>query len=145
MATPARVSEYHLERRVQFYETDAAGIVHFSWFLRFMEEAEHALWRSAGLSIAPEGSPYGFPRVSVTADYRSPLRFEDEIDVHIRIVEMTGKSLRYACTVSVGGRVAAALGMTILCVTYDATRAMRAASLPADVRDRLEVCAHGGA
>ena len=31
-----------LSRRVQFYETDAAGIVHFSWFYRYMEEAEHA-------------------------------------------------------------------------------------------------------
>ena len=47
------VSEYRLRRRVQFYETDAAGIVHFSWFFRYMEEAEHALWREAGLSIAP--------------------------------------------------------------------------------------------
>ena len=45
-------SEFRLRRRVQFYETDAAGMVHFSWFFRYMEEAEHALWREAGLSIA---------------------------------------------------------------------------------------------
>ena len=45
------VSEYRLRRRVQFYETDAAGIVHFSWFFRYMEEAEHALWREAGLML----------------------------------------------------------------------------------------------
>jgi acyl-CoA thioester hydrolase len=141
MSAPAKVSEHHFTRRVQFYETDAAGIVHFSWFFRFMEEAEHALWRAAGLSIAPPGSPYGFPRVSATCDYKSPLRFEDEVDVHVRIVEMTGKSLRYACTVSAGSRVAAELGMTVLCVTSDAAGAMRATSLPAHVRDRLEVAA----
>ena len=41
-------SEHRMRRRVQFYETDAAGIVHFSWFYRYMEEAEHALWREAG-------------------------------------------------------------------------------------------------
>ena len=45
-------SEYRLKRRVQFYETDMAGIVHFSWFFRYLEEAEHAMWREAGLSIA---------------------------------------------------------------------------------------------
>ena len=49
--TRVMASEYRLRRRVQFYETDAAGIVHFSWFFRYMEEAEHALWREAGLSI----------------------------------------------------------------------------------------------
>ena len=42
-----------------------AGVVHFSWYPRYMEEAEHAMWREAGLSIAPEGSNIGFPRVAV--------------------------------------------------------------------------------
>ncbi|HCE02754.1 MAG TPA: acyl-CoA thioesterase, partial [Acidobacteria bacterium] len=46
------MSEFRLTRRVQFYETDSAGIVHFSVFFRYMEEAEHAMWRAAGLSIA---------------------------------------------------------------------------------------------
>ena len=45
-------SEFRLKRRVHFYETDAAGIVHFSTYFRYMEEAEHALWRDAGLTIA---------------------------------------------------------------------------------------------
>jgi len=60
------VSEYRLRRRVQFYETDAAGIVHFSWFFRYMEEAEHALWREAGLSIAPVVADVGWPRVAAS-------------------------------------------------------------------------------
>ena len=58
--------EYRLRRRVHFYETDAAGLVHFSWFFRYMEEAEHALWRESGLSIHPPGSDVGFPRVSTS-------------------------------------------------------------------------------
>jgi len=65
------VSEYRLRRRVQFYETDAAGIVHFSWFFRYMEEAEHALWREAGLSIAPIVADVGWPRVAASDSTRS--------------------------------------------------------------------------
>ena len=57
-------SEYRFRRRVQFYETDAAGIVHFSWYFRYMEEAEHALWREAGLSIHARDSEIGWPRVA---------------------------------------------------------------------------------
>ena len=37
------VCEHRLVRRVQFYETDAGGIVHFSVYFRYMEEAEHEL------------------------------------------------------------------------------------------------------
>ena len=88
-------SEYRLRRRVQFYETDAAGIVHFSWFFRYMEEAEHALWREAGLSIHAPGGEIGFPRVSTSFDFHRALRFEQEFDVHIRVTAITRKSIQY--------------------------------------------------
>ena len=56
MATPGSpCSEHTIRRRIFFYEVDSAGIVHFSNYFRYMEEAEHALWRAAGLSIAPHG------------------------------------------------------------------------------------------
>ena len=72
-------------RRVQFHETDAAGLVHFSAFFRYMEEAEHALWRAAGLSIAPAGSEIGWPRLAASFEYHRPLRFEDEFEIRIRV------------------------------------------------------------
>jgi YbgC/YbaW family acyl-CoA thioester hydrolase len=145
MSGPEKLSEIHVSRRVQFYETDAAGIVHFSWYFRYMEEAEHALWRAAGLSIAPPGSEFGFPRVAVSCDYKAPLRFEDEFDTHIRIVTMTDKSLRYACQVTLGDVLVATLGMTIVCVITRPDGSMRGASLPAWIRDRLEATDDVGA
>ena len=89
--------EYRFRRRVNFYETDAAGLVHFSCYFRYMEEAEHALWREAGLSIHPLGAEIGFPRVSTSFEFHSALRFEQEFDVHLRVTAMTKKSIRYAC------------------------------------------------
>ena len=76
--------EYRLTRRVQFYETDAAGIVHFSCYFRYMEEAEHALWRAAGLSIHADDSDIGWPRVRASCDFHRALRFEQEFEVTIR-------------------------------------------------------------
>src|SRR6185503_13937724 len=78
--------EFRLKRRVHFYETDAAGIVHFSTYFRYMEEAEHALWRDAGLTIAQRSSDIGWPRVNVSFEYFRPLVFEQEFEAHIRIV-----------------------------------------------------------
>ena len=45
-----------------------AGVVHFSWFFRYMEEAEHALWRAAGLSVAPVGAVTALFRRSAARD-----------------------------------------------------------------------------
>ncbi len=86
-------SEYRLKRRVQFYETDMAGIVHFSWFFRYLEEAEHAMWREAGLSIAGGGG-IAWPRVDASFEFHRPLRFEDEFEVHLRIVTRDARHYR---------------------------------------------------
>jgi acyl-CoA thioester hydrolase len=133
------LSEYVLHRRVQFYELDSAGIVHFSTYLRYLEEAEHALWRAVGMSIAPRGSEIGYPRVAVAFDYRKPLRFEDEFDIRIRIAAMGEKSISYACVITRGETTMATGTMTIACVRVRAGEPMRSEPLPQDVRARFAV------
>ncbi len=140
MELPRR-SEYRLNRRVQFYEVDSAGIVHFSWFFRFMEEAEHALWRDAGLSIAPAGSDIGFPRVATSFDFHQPLRFEDEFEIRIRVAAIGSRSLRYACQITRGADRIATGSLTVACVRKGPDRTIRAVPLPGDVTARLEVAA----
>jgi YbgC/YbaW family acyl-CoA thioester hydrolase len=139
--TTARKSEYRLHRRVQFHEADPAGIVHFSWFFRYMEEAEHALWRDAGLSIAPPGAEIAFPRVSTSFEYHQPLRFEDEFDVHIRIVAMSQKSIRYGCVVTRGDTRIATGALTIVCVTAKRGEPMKAVRIPEAIASRFEAAA----
>jgi YbgC/YbaW family acyl-CoA thioester hydrolase len=129
---------------VQFYELDSAGIVHFSTYFRLMEEAEHALWRKAGLSIAPKGATIGFPRVSSSFEYRAPLRYEDEVDITIRIAAISAKSMRYTCTIRRGDTVAALGTMTIVCVRTD-VEPMKAVAIPADIANRFEVAGDPGA
>ena len=130
--------EYHLTRRVQFYETDAAGIVHFSWFYRYMEEAEHALWREAGLSIAAPGAEVGFPRVSASFDFHRPLRFEDEFEVHLAIDEIAEKTIRYGARVLKGDTHIATGSLTIACVTTRPGEPMKAIPIPSEITDRLQ-------
>src|SRR4029078_109512 len=62
------ISDVRVQRRVQFSENDAAGIGHFSDFFRYFEDAEHVLWRSAVLSIHPEKSAIGWPRVAASCE-----------------------------------------------------------------------------
>lgn len=90
-------STFRLTRRVAFSETDAAGIVHFAQFFRYMEDAEHAMLRDLGLSVHREvgDDVAGFPRVSASCDYRKPLRFEDVFTVDVHVAAKTDKSVTY--------------------------------------------------
>ena len=132
------LSEYRLKRRVLFYETDMAGIVHFSWFFRYMEEAEHALWREAGLSIAPPGAEIGWPRVSTAFDFHKPLRFEDEFEVWLRIEEIADKAIRYSCLVTSGGAKIATGAMTVVCAGKRPGEPMKSIPIPADISARFK-------
>jgi YbgC/YbaW family acyl-CoA thioester hydrolase len=89
--------EFKLTRRVEFAETDMAGIVHFSNFFRMMEATEHAFFRSLGSTIHghENGTTTGWPRVSAACDYRAPLRFEEEVEIHLLVAEVRSRSIRY--------------------------------------------------
>jgi YbgC/YbaW family acyl-CoA thioester hydrolase len=138
-------SEYTLRRRVQFYEMDSAGIVHFSCFFRYMEEAEHAMWREVGLSIAPPGAEVGFPRVAAAFDFHAPLRFEDEFEVHIQVAAMTDKAIRYVCVLRRGDLKIASGTMTTVCVRKAADGTIRSAAIPSEIAARFAVAAGAGA
>jgi acyl-CoA thioester hydrolase len=133
-----------MTRRVQFHETDAAGIVHFSAFFHYMEEAEHALWREAGLSIFLPGADYGWPRLSTSFEYYRPLRFEDEFLATIRIVAMDRSTIRYECLLSKGEERIAKGALTIICVSKRANEPMKTISIPAEIAARLGPARSGG-
>ena len=138
-------SQHRLRRRVNFYETDLAGIVHFSCFFRYMEEAEHALWREAGLTIARAGEETGFPRVAASCDFHAPLRFEDEIEVWVRVARITRRTLYYTFVMTRGETKLATGSTTVACVRKSPTEPMKAIDLPAEVVARFAVASDGEA
>ena len=136
---PAMVSAYTLTRRVLFHETDMAGVVHFSCFFRYMEEAEHALWREAGLSIARRGSAVGWPRVAAACEFKKPLFFEEEFQARVRIAAITTRTIRYECVMTRGNDIVATGSMTIACVLQAPDGSMRSVAIPPEVTASLRV------
>ena len=141
MASPFRTT-----RRVDFADTDVAGIVHFSNFFRYMEAAEHAFFRSLGFSIYTTGFsiPIGWPRVHADCDFRHPLRFEDTVEIHLLVREKKERTISYAVIFRKlnGGspREVARGTLTVACVTRDKPGgAMRSVPIPAEIADKIEV------
>ena len=110
-------SSFRTTRRVEFRDTDAAGIMHFSVFFTAMESAEQEFLRSRGLGVLlphPDGD-LGFPRVAARCDYQSPLKFEDEYQIDVRIARIGGKSVTYEFAFTQGDRAIATGEMTSVC------------------------------
>ena len=137
--------EFTARRRVEFSETDMAGIVHYSNFFRYMETVEHGFYRSLGFSVAHDrhDPPVGFPRVHASCDYSRPLRFEDEFEMHLRVIEKKVKSLTHQIIfskITPAGAVEVARGkLIVVCVTTKSDGSMGAVPIPDDIASRIEV------
>ncbi len=130
---------FRTTRRVEFADTDMAGIVHFANFFRYMEAAEHEFLRSRGLSVAMEweGVYLGFPRVSASCDFQNPVRFEDVLDVEIELVRIGGKSLSFDCTFRHGERLIARGKLSTVCCRLRTGQPLESIEIPAGIRERL--------
>ena len=135
--------EYHYRRRIEFADTDMAGIAHFANFFRFMELAEHEFFRSLGLSIHMEigGRTVSWPRVKAECSFKSPARFEDELDVHLLVREKRTKSITYDFHISnQDGRTIALGSVKAACVDMCGDgEAMKSIRIPARIDEKIDV------
>src|SRR5512137_2452818 len=133
--------EFQVTRRVEFAETDMAGIMHFSNFFRFMETAEGAFFRSLGYSVAlsRNGLGVGLPRVHAECDYMAPLRFEDEVLVHLLVEKKGQRSLtfqfRFYQMNSPGTPEVAHGRLTVVSAAREDDGALKATTLPKPIAD----------
>ena len=131
--------EFKVTRRIEFAETDMAGIVHFANFFPMMEATEHAFFRSLGFFIHrhDEVSTMGWPRVSASCD---SLRFEDEIEVHLLVAEIRARSIRYQFVFrkTADNSEAARGSIVTVCATIEkVTGKLVPVSIPEEIRAQI--------
>jgi acyl-CoA thioester hydrolase len=136
--------EFRATRRVEFSDTGMAGIMHYANFFRFMETAEHAFFRSLGFSIVMgQADPsVGWPRVHAECDFKAPLRFEDEVEIHLLVSEKRSKTLSYVFKFTklhpAPALAVARGGLTVVCVSHHGGK-MTACAIPKAVADKIQV------
>jgi YbgC/YbaW family acyl-CoA thioester hydrolase len=129
---------FRVSRRVDFADTDMAGIIHFSNYFRYMEFAEVAFLRSRGLSVVTEweSQRISFPRVSASCDFLHPVRFDDVLDIDVRVARLGTKSVTYAFEFAHAGKLVARGQVSAVCCRVHAG-SLESIEIPAGIRARL--------
>ena len=136
---------FQTSRRVEFRDTDMAGIAHFSVFFQWMEEAEHEFLRHVGLSVLVEDAEGAitWPRVAARCDFQSSIRFEETVQIDVRITRLGTKGVTYAFRLA-GPRGALGAGeMSSVCCRVLPGGTLRSIPIPAWIREKL--APHAGA
>ena len=123
-----------------------AGIVHFANYFRWMEEVEHAFFRSLGMSIMEPlptdetgHSPgyLGWPRVSASLRYEAPAHYNDVLELSLDVERIGYKSLSFLCEISLHGRRIAQGRMKTACCHCHPDGTLKSVEIPAALRSRL--------
>ncbi|MGH3649624.1 MAG: acyl-CoA thioesterase [Acidimicrobiia bacterium] len=125
-------SRISIQRRVQWIDTDAAGIWHHSVLIRWLEEAEAELHRDLGIIEQTFGAT---PRVKTEFEFFTPVRFDDLVDITLTVVDLGTTSITYEIEAAAGPTPVASGRLTAVFMDRE-TREKRA--WPETVRQALE-------
>lgn len=120
-----------LRRRIEWVDTDAAGIYHWTAAFRLAEAAEAALHTALGIADRTFGAT---PRVAVDANFGRSLRFNDAVDVLLSVEALGTSSARYR--LEIRGAEGVAVSGSITTCLIDAETG-RPSTWPADIRQLL--------
>lgn len=127
-------------RRVEFRDTDAAGIVHFSAFFPMMESAEHEALRSLGLSVMQpieDGGHLTWPRVSAKCDYLNAARFEDLLTVFVSVRHLGTTSVTYVFEFRRDETLIAMGEITAVCCVWMPGDSLAKVTISPEIREKL--------
>ena len=129
---------FQTSRRVEFRDTDAAGIMHFTSIIGLMEEAEHEFLRQLEIPLfhPVDGGQISWPRVSATCDFKSPVRFEDVVRIDVVVQRLGKRSVTYGFQLHCEDRLVATGDMTsVCCLVSNGT--VESVDVPANVAAKL--------
>lgn len=124
--------------KVRWGDTDAATIVFFPNFYRWMDEATHEFFTAIGYPTVSlmEEKKIGVPLLESKCVFKRPLMFEDEIVLITEVTELHNKVFKLSHEFY-RGETLIAEGYTLRAWTSFADKP-RAITIPDDVRERLQ-------
>jgi acyl-CoA thioester hydrolase len=131
---------YLMAVRVYYEDTDGGGIVYHANYLQFAERARTEMLRSFGLNHRGLLSQQGIALVvrHLVADFRTPARLDDWLDVGTQVTRVRGASFDVAQSIRRDGIDLVRLRVKLACMTPDG----RVARLPAVLRSSLAAAAN---
>jgi acyl-CoA thioester hydrolase len=123
--------------RVYYEDTDAAGVVYYANYLKFMERARTEWLAALGFSLSSLQREHRavFVVHRVEIDFRQPARLGDALCVTLTVVDRRRARLVAAQDVLRGAELLTSARVTLACVDADTWRPAR---IPAPVIANLE-------
>lgn len=123
--------------RVYYEDTDAAGVVYYANYLRFMERARSEWLRALGFEHTELARAHGIAFVvrSVKLDFLRPAQFNDVLQVTVEPAGLHGSRIILAQRIMRDGRALVTAEISIACVN---TASFKPVRIPRQLVETME-------
>ncbi len=137
LSLPVAEPEFHFPVRVYYEDTDAAGVVYYANYLRFLERARSEWLSTRGFEVATLERGHGIAFVvrRVEIDYLRPARLGDRLDVTFAIAEGRRSRLVVHQQIRRGDETLIDAQVTVVCLDQASWKPVR---IPAELLPHME-------
>ena len=139
-SAPKTHETFRFPVRVYYEDTDAAGVVYYANYLKFMERARTEWLGSLGFDLATFEGVHGVAFVvhRVEIEYRLPARLGDRLDATLALIELRRARMVALQQVWHDERMLTEARVAVACIDRATWRPAR---IPAALHKRLEALA----
>lgn len=118
--------------RIYYEDTDAGGVVYYANYLKFAERARSEFLRDAGFENSKLRKDFsiGFVVRSIQAEYHSPARLDDIIQIETVLTEIKNSSFIMKQSIFSDERLLFTMNVRLACIGND----FRPARMPIELR-----------
>lgn len=128
------MSEFSIEKRIYYHDTDCGGVVYYANYFKYFEEARTEHLRSVGIDTAEyAGRGSLFAVVHMEVDYKCPARYGDVVKVSSAIESIGNASIHFLQEVNRGDT----LLVKAMIVLASIDNNMKARRVPEDLKEKF--------
>lgn len=125
--------------KVTFGDTDAAGIVFYPNFYRWMDQATHDFFGNMIMPISKlmREEEVVNPLLEAFCQFKSPLKYEDTVEVHSEVIEVKNKVFKIEHLFKKDEETVAS-GYEVRAWVSTANDGFKAVSIPDQIREKMD-------
>jgi acyl-CoA thioester hydrolase len=130
------MNDFYIEKKIYYHDTDAGGVVYYSNYFKYMEEARTEYLRKAGIDVADymaKGTLFAV--VHLEADYKRPARYGDTIKVSSKIESVGNASIHFVQEIKKGDTLLTTAKVVLACIDTN----MKARRVPEDLKEKFKI------
>jgi tol-pal system-associated acyl-CoA thioesterase len=128
------MSDFAIEKKIYYHDTDCGGVVYYANYLKYLEEARTEFLVSRGIELPKLAEKDLFFVVArVEIDYKSPARYQERLTVSARVAEAKMATVKFYQEIRRGETLIAKATTSLVCVGRD----FKPVAVPEEIKKAL--------